>query len=151
MKKTKKVETQPVNNEAEILKNQLARALADYDNLQKRTSEEKLTWIKFAVSKFVENLLPILDVFEASLKHTNDQGLAIGIMQLKDLLKNEGLVEIAPKEGEDFSEELHEVVEAIENAEKSGKVAELLLPGWRYTNGPVLRHARVKVYKGLDK
>lgn len=150
MKKSKK-STEQVNNEAEILKNQLVRALADYDNLQKRTSEEKVTWIKFAVSKFIENLLPILDVFEASLKHTNDQGLAIGIMQLKDLMKNEGLTEIAPKEGEDFSEELHEVVEVVENDEKSGKIAELLLSGWRYTNGPVLRHARVKVYKGLDK
>ena len=36
------------NDESELLKNQLARALADYDNLKRRSEEEKLSWAKFS-------------------------------------------------------------------------------------------------------
>ncbi len=129
------------------MKNQLARALADYDNLRKRTDEEKIIWIKFATQKFIANLLPILDILEATLAHTKDQGLAIGISQFKDLLKQEGLEEIRPKVGEVFDENLHEVIETILGKDdEEGKISEVILPGWRFIGGQVVRHAKVKVF-----
>jgi molecular chaperone GrpE len=144
--KVKDQKQKVINPEIELLKDQLARALADYENLRRRTDEEKKQWIKFATQKFINNLLPVLDIFEASLKHTNDQGLAIGINQLKDLLREEGLEEVKPKEGETFDENLHEAIDT-----KEGKAAELILPGWRFVDGNMVRHAKVRVFKEAQK
>jgi molecular chaperone GrpE len=139
------------SSEIDELKNQLARALADYDNLKKRTDEEKLIWIKFAAQKFVQNLLPVLDIFENAQRHLKDQGLAIGIVQLKDLLKSEGIIEINPKAGQKYDENLEEVIEVVEGKE-DGMIFEVVTSGWKFENGPVVRHAKVRVTKkGLDK
>ncbi len=138
------------NPKIEMLKNQLARTLADYDNLRKRTDEEKIGWIKFATSKLIQNLLPILDTFEAAQVHLKDSGLAIAISQFKDLLKQEGLEEIRPKLGDNFDENLMEVIDVV-TGDQDGKVAELLTSGWKFMDGVVVRHARVKVYKKEGK
>src|SRR5258708_6476777 len=102
-----------MTDEVAILKNQLARTLADYDNLVKRTDEDKSKWIKFATQAFIQNLLPILDTFLHAQKHLKDAGLAIAIGQFKEALKNEGLVEINLKEGDEFDPELMEVSEVV--------------------------------------
>jgi molecular chaperone GrpE len=127
------------------LKLQLQRALADYDNLRKRTEIEKEGWFKYAGVRVVGRLLPILDNLESMQKHLNDQGLAITIIEFKKVLKDEGFNEIKPEVGSDFDENRMEAVEAIDGGEK-GKVAELLLPGWLVEDGQVVRHAKVKVY-----
>ncbi len=148
---TKKVVVKE-NPEVQLLKAQLIRALADYDNLRKRTEEEKLTWIAFATQKFIQNLLPVLDSFEAAQEHLGDSGLAIAIGQFKDLLKQEGLEEIRPKQGESFDENLMEVTEVVVgNKENNNKISELVLPGWRFVNGQVIRHAKVKVYTKVER
>lgn len=156
MSKTQKLKNTKTQTEVKIedpqiaiLKNQLARTLADYDNLQKRTQEEKVTWIKFATQKFIQNLLPVLDTFEAAQVHLKDSGLAIAINQFKEELKNEGLEEIRPKAGDNFDENFHEVIEVVpsEVLPQEGKIAELLVAGWKFIGGLVVRHAKVKVYK----
>lgn len=129
------------------LKNQLARALADYDNLRKRTEEERIVWVKFATQKFIQSLLPILDIFESAQKHLEDQGLAIGISEFKDILKDEGLVEIRPSQENDFDANLHEAIDIVKDESKNGKIAEVVLSGWKFKDGPIVRHAKVKVFK----
>lgn len=146
MKKKKEVK-EVKNPEIDLLKNQLARVLADYDNLVKRSQEEKMTWIKFASAKIIQNLLPILDNFESAQNHLKDQGLAIAISELKDLLKEEGLTEINPKVGDKFDENLEEVIDVVSNKEKDGLIAEVILSGWKFVDGNVVRHAKVKVFK----
>lgn len=128
------------------LKSQLSRALADYDNLRKRTEIEKEGWFKYAGIRVVGNLLPILDNLENMQKHLNDQGLAITIIEFKRVLKEEGFSEINPEVGQDFDENKMEAVEVIEGGEM-GKIAEVLLPGWMIEDGQVVRHAKVKVFK----
>ena len=44
-----------------------------------------------------------------------------------------------------FDESVSEVVESVEGEDK-GKIAEVVLNGWKYKDGRVLRYARVKVY-----
>ena len=134
------------SEEISVLKNQLARALADYDNLRKRTEEEKMIWIKFATQKFIQDLLPVLDNFESAQVHLQDSGLAIAINQFKEVLKNEGLIEIRPNVGENFDENLQEVVEVV-SGKSAGKISELLVPGWKFVEGMVIRYAKVKVTK----
>lgn len=129
----------------EELKNQLARALADYDNLRKRTEAEREVWINFAAQNILAKLLPVLDTLESAQNHLKDQGLAIAISQFKDVLKEEGLEEVSPEKGDEFNPEIHEAVESIDGGEH-GRIAEKVLPGWRFKDGPVIRVAKVKVY-----
>jgi len=141
--KTKKAKKE--NVQVLELRNQLARALADYDNLAKRTANEKEGIVKIANLKILIRLIPVLDMLNSAQAHLNDSGLAITIKEFEDVFKDEGIEKIEPKKGDTFSEELHEAVETQEGGEK-GKISELKLVGYRYLDGPVIRHAKVKVF-----
>jgi len=143
--KNKKTIKQTEDLKVDELKNQLARALADYDNLRKRSELEREVLLKYSSERIVARILPLLDSIENAQKHLKDSGLAIIIADFKKLLYDEMLEEILPKKGDNFNEELHEAIEACEGGKK-GTIAELILQGWKFMDGPVLRHAKVKVY-----
>lgn len=130
-------------NQTDELKNQLARALADYDNLVKRIERERQDLEKLTSLRVILKLLPVLDNLRASLKHLNDPGLAIALKDFEEVLKSEGIEEIKIDVGSDFDHNLHEATEIV--AGKKGKIVEVVLPGWKFTNGPVIRHTKVKV------
>ena len=127
-----------------ILKNQLARALADYQNLVKRVEKEKEQFEKFSNLKLILRLLPVLDILKQAQLHTKDAGVAITIKEFEDALKTEGIEELQIKPGDIFNPELHEVVEVVAGKDNNN-ISEVVLSGYRFTNGPVIRHARVKV------
>jgi len=137
-------------NEAEQLKNQLIRALADYDNLSKRIEKEKDEIFKFASINVINKLLPVFDMLVKVQTHLKDSGLAIAINEFKNIFKEEGIIEIEVKSGDTFDEKLHEATEVVlGNGEQEGKVEEVVLSGWKFIDGSVIRHTRVKVYKRL--
>ncbi len=129
------------------LKDQLARALADYDNLRKRVDREREDFEKVANVKLVIRLLPVLDILREAQKHLGDPGIAITITQFEDTLKGEGVEEIKVAVGDEFNPQLHEAIEVVEDGKGKGKVKEAVLSGWRFSKGPVIRHVRVKVTK----
>ena len=135
-----------VHKELEIVKGMLARALADYDNLSKRIEREKQDLGKIASVGVIIKLLPVLDNLESAQNHLQDAGLAISIGEFQKVLSDEGLTEIRPKIGDEFD---HETIEAIEvvTGMSNNRVAELVLTGWKYSDGTVVRHAKVKVSK----
>ena len=53
------------------------RAMADLENARRRSSEELVKTRKFAIEKFAENLLPVVDSLEKALEATAD-GLYMG-------------------------------------------------------------------------
>lgn len=126
------------------LKIQLARSLADYDNLKRRVDAERTDLLKVASAKVVAKLLPILDNLENVQKHLSDQGLAISIIEFKKVISDEGFREFVPKMGDDFNEEVMEAVELVDGSPR-GKIAEVVLPGW-IGHDQVIRHVKVKVY-----
>ncbi len=137
--------------EVEELKNQLARALADYDNLRKRSEKEKESFEKILNARFVGKLLPVFDMIENAQNHLNDSGLAIAIDELFSKLKEEGVARIEPKRGDRFDGELHEAVDSLEQDKLSdGQILETVLKGW-IMNDFVLRPAKVIVAKRRDK
>ncbi len=152
MKKNLKVKRE--DDEALVLRNQLARALADYDNLKKRVDRDKETFEKVANLRLVVKLLPVLDILRQAQIHTKDQGVAITIKEFEDALKAEGIEELKVKEGDEFNPDLQEVVEVVSGKENnvisegnniSNVISEVVLSGWRFVDGPVIRHAKVKV------
>ena len=137
-----------VKGETEQLKNQLARALADYDNLKKRIEREKEEFEKSANIKLAIRLLPVLDVLKQAQKHLNDPGIAMTVAQFEDALKSEGIEEIKIKQGDSFDPEIHEAIETVANGKDRGKIVGVASSGWRFSQGPVIRHAQVRVTKG---
>ena len=51
------------------------RALADYQNLEKRSAEEKKKIRQYAAEEVITHLLPIIDTIEKAYEHLQDQGL----------------------------------------------------------------------------
>lgn len=128
------------------LKNQLARALADYDNLVKRVEREKSEVQKLISLRLILKLLTVLDGLESAQEHLKDQGLAISIIEFKKVLSEEGLAEIRPKVGDEFDHNTMEAIEVVKG-ESDNRISEITLVGWRFEDGAVVRHAKVKVTK----
>jgi molecular chaperone GrpE len=135
--------------ELENMKNQLARAMADYSNLQKRTDEERSTMFKLASISFMTKILPIIDNLKQAQNHIKDSGIAMIIGQLENLAKEEGFEEIKINVGDKFDETTSEVTEVLETQEEKddNKISEIVQSGWKYSDGTIVRHARVKVFK----
>ena len=135
-----------VHAELATMKGMLARALADYDNLSKRVDRERQDLGKIASVGIVVRLLPILDNLESAQGHLQDAGLAISIVEFKKVLSEEGLTEIRPTVGEKFDEQTMEAIE-VTAGEGNNNISEVVLPGWKFEDGTMVRHAKVKVSK----
>jgi molecular chaperone GrpE len=137
------------DKDVEELRNQLARALADYDNLEKRVAREREEFLKESFRKVVVKFLPIYDMLLAAQKHLDDTGVAITINAFEQVLSDEGVDLIKPKVGEKFDESICEAVEVEETEDKNkvGTIAEVILPGWKFRDGGVIRYSKVKVFR----
>lgn len=129
--------------EIKRLENLWKRALADYQNLEKRINFEKEDFVKFANSQLILKILPSLDSLEKAEKHLKDQGLNLALKQLKEGLVQEGLEKIQTQ-GKDFDPEEMECVEVGQGEE--GKVLDEIRAGYKL-GGRVLRVAQVRVGK----
>lgn len=147
-KKKSKIKKDTFDEKVNELENRLARALADYDNLRKRFEREKDKLFRFASRGVIDRFLVIYDMLISAQEHIKDSGVAIIIEEFKKILMDEGVEEIKVKPGDEFDENLFEAVEAEKgDKEKQGKVSEVLLSGWKFNDGPVIREAKVKVYE----
>ncbi len=131
------------NSELENLENQLKRALADYQNLEKRIVAEKSEWIKMANKDLILRLLPGLDSLILAKKHTKDEGVIVSIKHFLDALEAEGIKKIET-EGQEFDPNTMEVVSTTEG--KENMVVDELRAGYTLY-GTVIRPAQVVVGK----
>jgi len=119
------------------------RALADYQNLQRRVEEQKREWIMQAGKNILLKLLPALDTLMLAQKHIEDKGLAISIEQFLKILQEEGVTRIKTI-GEKFDPHTMEAIGTMEG--KQGEVIEEARAGFKlYEN--VWRSAQVIVGK----
>ncbi len=147
MAKGKKAKTQ--NDEA--LREQLARALADYDNLQKRIIREREAENSRQKVLVITELLPVFDMLENVQSHLRDSGLALALDELYKAFKGLGLEVIKPK-GHKFDENLHEAIDTREG-KNEGEILECSLTGYRIGDY-IIRPAKVVVSvkkKGKEK
>lgn len=130
----------------EELDNKYKRALADYQNLEKRIREERNDWILRANKDLLLHLLPVLDTLILAKKHikTQDEGLDLSIRQFQDLLKKEAVEKIEAV-GKEFDPKLMQCVDTMEGTE--GKVLEEIQTGYRYKDNTLLRVSLVTVGK----
>ena len=139
------------NSEIDIVKSQLSRALADYDNMRKRVERERELFEKQANLKLAIKLLPVIDVLKHAQLHLKDKGIEMTIEEFKKALSSEGIEEIEIKKGDDFDPEFMEVTEVVEDGDGRAKIIDVLSSGWKFKEGYVIRYAQVKVSKKGNK
>ena len=73
-KKTSKIsiEIKKLKEENALLKDQLLRKVAEFDNYKKRTERDFYDRVQNANERLIGSLLPVLDDFERSLAHASD-------------------------------------------------------------------------------
>jgi molecular chaperone GrpE len=135
-------------------KNNTLRALADLQNLRRRTDEERLRIIREGNERLIKQLLPILDDFERGLNASRDtqsyEQLIVGVdsvlRKAADILAQQGVQPI-PAVGEPFNPDLHEAVQVVEAADLPDEsIVQELQRGYTL-HGRVIRPSLVSVAK----
>ncbi len=138
--------------ELEELKEKYYRALADMDNMRKRTAIEKEETISFANEALILEILPIMDSFERAMDSFKDpegpgeilKGTALIKKQLEDVLFKCGLSPIEAL-GKPFDPNFHEaVMKKASDEHAPGTVSEVLQKGYML-HEKVIRPAMVVV------
>ncbi|MFB6212812.1 MAG: nucleotide exchange factor GrpE [Candidatus Magasanikbacteria bacterium] len=130
------------------------KAKANFENYKKREEERFEKNRRKAKENFLEELIPVLDSFNASLQKEGDTIKKEGVRQIKKQLLNTlsglGLKEIDPEKGEEFDSSRHEAIAKVESEMDENKVVDILEKGY-FMNDKILRPAKVKVSKGQNK
>ena len=150
--------------EAAEIKDRLLRALAEMENLRRRTEREVADARTYAVSAFARDLLAVadnmrraLDAFGAEPHEAADagtkallEGIELTERELLNALDKHGVRKLDP-EGSKFDPHRHQAMyEVPDQSVPAGTVVQVVQPG--YTIGErVLRPALVAVAKGGPK
>jgi len=142
--KQEKVKDESLKKQIEEYKNKYLRALADYQNFEKRVEEEKQIIRKGSNRFLILKFLPFLDGLDKAEIFIKDQHLKLIKENFLKVLKEEGLEEIEVL-GKEYDPNFSEVIDLIKG-EKDNIVVEVLRKGYKL-NGMVIRVAQVKVSK----
>ena len=142
--------TQEIDNlkqQAEEFKNKYLRALADYQNLEKRINQERFELMKMGNKNLLIKVIPFLDNLEKAEVFVKDQGLKISKDHFMQILKEAGLEEMDLM-GKDFDPNFAEAIDIIPGREDN-KVVEVLRKGYKFED-KIIRVAQVKVSKIIN-
>ena len=159
---TADAEIDTLQQEIENLRQQLSdnadkvlRIQAEMDNLRKRTVRDIENAHKFALDKFVRELLPVIDSMELGINASDNaggdieslrEGMDLTLKKFLDTLEKFGITVIAPQ-GDKFNPEKHEAVSMQEaDGVQSGMVVTVMQKGYEL-NGRLVRPAMVIVAK----
>ena len=145
-----------LEQELEEVKNDYLRSRADFENFRKRSQEELLKAKEKAVAGFVEDLLPNIDNFEASLKMTQNmdeknsemfvKGVEMIHQNLLNVLSNHSISMYEPQVGDQFDAKLHDPVLVDHKEHTPGTIVGIMSKGYQIKDS-ILRPARVQVVK----
>lgn len=125
------------------------RAVADYQNLEKRQAKDREEIVKLANTVLINKFLGVLDDLERAKEHCQDQGLDLVINQFRAVLSSEGVEEIKV-EAEVFDPHRMECVATVADQDQEPeRVVKVTKKGYLYKDGQgyeqILRPAGVIV------
>jgi molecular chaperone GrpE len=149
-----------LEKERDELLNKYLRALANYENLRKRTQQEKENIYNFGIARIFREVLPIVDDFKRAFNSLeNDEngnkhdgfikGVSIIYSKLLNILKNHQ-IESFDSKGEKFDPSRHEAVHVVESEKEEGTIIEEVEKGYLIKN-EILRPAKVIVAKPKEE
>lgn len=128
---------------------QMLRAVADADNTRKRIQAEAASAQKYALERFANGLLPVLDSLEAAVKSADVSGVELILRQFVAALDKANIREINPAPGERFDPNRHQAMAAVESAADPNTVVSVMQKGYSLADR-VLRPALVTVAKAVE-
>ena len=132
---------------------QLVRAHAEIENLKRRHTQELEKAHKYALDKFVGELLTIWDSLELGLQAAqNDEadvaslreGTELTVKMFGDVMEKFNVERINP-EGEAFNPEFHQAMSMVPNAEMAPNTVMAVMQKGVSLNGRLIRPAMVVV------
>ncbi|MEM7459998.1 MAG: nucleotide exchange factor GrpE [Pseudomonadota bacterium] len=147
--------------EKQELRDQMLRAMAEMENLRKRSEREKAEARIYAIEKFARDLLNVSDNMARALEALPEaerealtdggKGLLGGIemtqKELHTVLTRHGVTAIEAEPGAAFDPNLHQAVANIPSEHPNGTIASLFQSGWKIGDR-TLRAAMVAVSAG---
>ena len=143
--KLEELETQlaQAQEEARSAQESERRAIADYQNLMRRTQDDRIKMVKLAGRSVIESLLQPFEHLHMATQQLKDQGLNMVYQQFQQALEQEGLEEI-PVMGKEFDPHVMEVIDKqlVDDPSQVDKVVKVTQRGFTL-NGEVIQHAKV--------
>ncbi|WP_447554310.1 nucleotide exchange factor GrpE [Vreelandella sp. EE22] len=132
-------------------KDQALRASAEAQNVRRRAEQEAEKARKFALEKFVKELLPVVDSLEKALESMQEdasdvhrEGVSMTLKMQLGVLNKFGVESIEPN-GEPFDPQVHEAMAMVPNPElEPNTVMDVMQKGY-LLNGRLVRPAMVVV------
>lgn len=137
-------EIKKLKQEVEEWKNKYLRALADYQNLEKRVNNEMILFQKKANLKLLLQFLEVLDLIEKAEVFIEDHGLKLVKDKFLAILEEQGVKEIDLL-GKPYDPHFAECIEVVEG-KKDNIIVEVVRKGYQIEN-EIIRVAKVKVEK----
>lgn len=135
-----------LKKEIEEWKSKYLRAIADYQNFEKRVQEDRVGVIQNANKNLILKLLPFLDNLDQAEVFIKDPGLKLTKESFYKVISSLGVKEY-DLTGKEFDPHVAEAVEVV-NGEKDNMIVETVVKGYELF-GNILRPARVKVSRKI--
>jgi molecular chaperone GrpE len=134
----------------------LLRTKAEMDNLRRRTQKDLESAHKFALEKFVQELLPIMDSMELGLASENvdaeslREGMQLTLNMLQNAFNKFRITAIDPLE-QKFDPELHQAMSMQPSADLEPNTVMAVMQKGYTLNDRLVRPAMVMVSRGSDQ
>lgn len=151
-------EIKKLQEELAIANDRLLRALAEAENVRRRTEREAREASSYAIVSFAKDMIAVLDNLQRALKAIPEnlqsdpkfnlfiEGVRLTERQFLSALEQHGVTKISPK-GEVFDHNFHQALFEVEtNTHPAGYVAEVVQEGYLIRDR-LLRAALVGVVK----
>ncbi|WP_413402361.1 nucleotide exchange factor GrpE [Pseudoalteromonas sp. KJ71-7] len=139
-------------------KDSVVRAAADVDNMRRRAAQDVEKAHKFALEKFANELLPVIDNLERAIEFSDKEnetlkplleGIDMTVKSFNDAVAKFG-VEIVNPQGEQFNPEFHQAMSIQPSNDVTPNTVLAVMQKGYTLNGRLLRPAMVMVSKAAD-
>ncbi len=139
-------------------KDGVVRAAADVDNIRRRAAQDVEKAHKFALEKFANELLPVIDNLERAIEFSEKEnetlkplleGIDMTVKSFNDAVAKFG-VEIVNPQGEQFNPDFHQAMSIQPSNDVTPNTVLAVMQKGYTLNGRLLRPAMVMVSKAAD-
>ncbi len=148
-------EIEALRAERDEFKDKFMRALADAENMRKRSDRDRREAENYGGSKLARDMLPVYDNMRRALQSSEDadketnaallEGVELTMRELISVFKKHGIDPIVPEVGDKFDPKIHQAMfEAPLPGTKAGDIIQVVAEGFML-HDRLLRAAQVGV------